>query len=446
MDRQSVRDRSSLREWQSQGLRELAEALKGNRFYSDKLAAAGLSPEDLGDVAALSRFPFTTKVELQEDQAAHPPYGSNLSFPLEQYSRLHQTSGTMGQPIRWLDTVESWRWFVGCWDMIFAAAGVDPADRFLVPSTFGPFIGFWGAFEAAVGHGNLCIAGGGMTSSIRLRWILDHAVTALSVTPTYALRLLEVAAEEGIDLRSSAVRLLIVAGEPGGNIPEVKRRIESGWGARCFDHWGMTEVGPLGFEPADRPGAIHINELECFAEVVDPDSGECLQGPGRGELVVTTFARTGSPLIRYRTGDLVDLAAHDSEGAAVEPRTGFPFIRLEGGILGRVDQMVSIRGNNVYPGAIDAVVRCFDSIREYRSEIVQTSSGDHLRLKLELVEEPGVEAADIAERVVRKVQEVLFFRPEVLIVPAATLPRFEFKAQRFVRVRDGEDEFEPDAC
>ena len=108
--------------------------------------------------------------------------------------------------------------------------------------------------------------------------------------------------------------------------------------------------------------------------------------------------------------------------------------------------MVSIQGNNVYPGAIDAVIRCFDSIREYRSEVVKTASGDHLRLKIELAEGPGVEAADIAERVVRKVQEVLFFRPEVLIVPPATLPRFEFKAQRFVRVRDGEDENGPDAC
>src|SRR5207248_2152489 len=202
--------------------------------------------------------------ELIADQAAHPPYGSNLTFPLAQYTRLHQTSGTSGQPLRWLDTNKSWEWMLGCWQQCFRAALLDTSDRIFFPFSFGPFLGFWTAFEAATRYGCLALAGGGMTSLARLRFLCDNRVTVVVSTPTYALRLAEVARDNGIVLGNQtpgyAVRAVIVGGEPGGGIPATRRRIEESWQARLFDQSGMTEIGPATCECLEAPGGLHLLE------------------------------------------------------------------------------------------------------------------------------------------------------------------------------------------
>src|SRR5882762_3732234 len=207
----------------------LAELFPGNQFYSRKLNAAGTT----FDVASLedfcARFPFTTKAELVEDQRQHPPFGTNLTYPLECYTRYHQTSGTSGAPLRWLDTPESWEWMLESWTEILRVAGVQPADRVYFAFSFGPFIGFWLGFEAAARLGCLCVPGGGLSSSARLRSILDNGITVLCCTPTYAIRLAEVAAREQIDLTTGRVRTLIVAGEPGGSIPAVRTQLAEMW-------------------------------------------------------------------------------------------------------------------------------------------------------------------------------------------------------------------------
>ena len=234
----------------------LALVISGNSFYREKLARAGLSEAATG-VSPL--IPFTTKSELADDQRAHPPFGTNLTFPLARYTRFHQTSGTAGAPLRWLDTPESWEAMVQCWLAVFHAAGVGPADRVYFAFSFGPFIGFWLAFEAATRLGCLCIPGGGLGSSARLRAILDNGATVICCTPTYALRLGDVAAEEKIDLAGARVRTFMVAGEPGGSIPATRARIAASWsGARVFDHHGMTEVGPVTHECPARPGVLHV--------------------------------------------------------------------------------------------------------------------------------------------------------------------------------------------
>src|SRR5262249_53616559 len=161
-------------------------------------------------------------------------------------------------------------------------------------------------------------------------------------TPTYALRLAEVAAEQKIDLRSSPVRAILVAGEPGGNIPATRKRIEEAWGGQVVDHWGMTELGPLAIEPEDRPGGLTVLESDCIVEIIDPATAATVAPGEEGELVVTTLVRTASPLIRYRTGDRVRAALPDS--ALRTPHSAF--LHLAGGILGRTDEMVTIRGNN----------------------------------------------------------------------------------------------------
>ncbi|HVK18033.1 MAG TPA: AMP-binding protein [Fimbriiglobus sp.] len=423
-------DRSALRGRQIDRLRRLlTEALPGNRFYARKLAAAGVCPDDLRSAADVPCLPFTTKAELAADQAEHPPYGTALTHPPEQYCRLHQTSGTStGRPLRWLDCPVSWEWLLNCWRVSFPVMGLTPHDRAYFPFSFGPFLGFWSAFEAASRHGCLCLPGGGMTSTARLRFLIEHRATVVFATPTYALHLAELAAAEGIDLAGSDVRAVVVAGEPGGNIPATRERIEEVWGARVFDHYGMTEVGPVAIECEADPGSMLVLESEYLAEVLTPNGDHPASDGEVGELVVTNLGRVGSPLIRYRTGDLVR-AEPDPPPLPGVPR----WLRLRGGVLGRVDDMIHVRGNNLYPTAIEAVVRRFPEVIEFRIVIDQTGPLPDLRVEVEPSDPAS--GARLAEAVARAVRDDLLFRVEVCPVPPGTLPRFEMKARRVVQIQ-----------
>lgn len=412
-------DRLSLELHQIRRLRELlARLLPGNAFYRTKFAQVQL--HDIQAPGDLVRLPFTTKQDLWLDQQQQPPYGTALTYSQSAYVRMHQTSGTTtGQPLRWLDTAASWQWLLGCWDQIFNWIGLRPDDRLFFPFSFGPFLGFWTAFEAAVRAGRCVLPGGGMTSTGRLKFLLEHQATVLCCTPTYALHLAEMARRDGIDLAASAVRMLIVAGEPGGSIPTTRQRIESAWGARVIDHSGMTEVGPVAVEHWDAPGSLQVLESEYIVEVVEPMHGQ--DAHGLGELVLTNLGRTGSPLIRYRTGDLVRLE---------RSKTSI-YQCLTGGILGRVDDMIHVRGNNVYPSAIEAVVRRFPDIAEYRIVLRQTGALADLRIELEPM--PGSDGAILIDHVGRTLRDELLFRADVVTVPPGSLPRYELKARRLVR-------------
>ena len=402
--------------------RLLAAVLPGNAFYARKFA--GYDLDGIDSLEAFAQLPFTTKAELTADQTANPPYGTALTFPMEAYARFHQTSGTStGHPLHWLDTRESWEWLAGCWRANFRLIGLTAADRLFFPFSFGPFLGFWSAFEAAARAGFLAMPGGGMSSTSRLRFLLEHRCTVLFATPTYALHLAEVAAKEGKDIATSAVRALVVAGEPGGAVAATRQRLEAAWGARVFDHYGMTEVGPVACEAAERPGEMYLLECDYLAEVVDSQSGRPVADGECGELVLTNLGRVGSPLIRYRTGDVVRVAT------TPDP-TGRAWRRLDGGILGRADDMIHVRGNNLYPSAIEAIVRRFAEVAEYRIHVDHTNPLADLRLEVEPASGDGIA---LAEAVGRAVRDALFFRVEVTAAPPGSLPRFEMKARRVVR-------------
>jgi phenylacetate-CoA ligase len=430
-------DRVSLEERQLARLRTLLKTVMGsNSFWQERLAdfvRAGEKNAGIESLKDLQSFPMTTKTDLVDDQSQRPPYGTNLTFGRNDYSRLHQTSGTTtGTPMRWLDTPESWQWFLNSWAQIFRMVGLTSEDRLCFPFSFGPFIGFWAAFEGANRLGNLCLAGGGMSSQQRLSLITDNQATILCCTPTYALRLAEVAAEQGGDLVAGSVRMLIVAGEPGGSIPSIRSRIESAWGARVIDHWGMTEIGALGVECAENPGGLHILESECIAEIINPETLEPATadslGVRRGELVVTNLGRLGSPLIRYRTGDLVE---SDSEACVC----GRALLRLKGGILGRADDMITIRGNNVFPSSVEAILREFDQLAEFRIEVRTVRSMHQILLQLEPRPDLSVsESETLAQLVKNTIKDRLNFQPEVQLVEQNSLPRFELKGRRFFRV------------
>jgi phenylacetate-CoA ligase len=385
----------------------LREAIAGrNAFYDRKLA---------GWDGEWQRLPFTFKHELVDDQRAHPPFGSNLTFPLNEYTRFSQTNGTTGQPMRWLDTPESWDWMCGNWARVFEAAGVISDDRIFFAFSFGPFLGFWVAFDAAARMGCLVIPGGGMRSAARLQTILDCEATVLCCTPTYAIRLAETAAEEGIDLTACKIRRVIVAGEPGGSIKATQTRIQSLWpGAKVIDHHGMTEVGPVSYGCPKREGVLHVIEDSYIAEVLDT-----------GELVLTTLGRVGSPLIRYRTGDIVKSTPPG------QCACGTFDLALEGGIVARTDDMVVIRGVNLYPSAIEEIVRACEGIAEYRVEIQTDRALSEMIIQ---VEPSGDDDAALVHRLELALRNALGLRVPVVSVARGSLPRFEMKAQRWVRI------------
>ena len=423
-------DREQIEAIQSRRLVEMLSAIiPRNRFWTTKYAQANVDVAAIQGLHDLSQLPLTNKQELVDTQIQQPPYGANLSFPSTRYRRLHQTSGTTGRPMRWLDTKDSWDWIMECWRQIYLLAGLTADDRLFFPFSFGPFIGFWAAFEGACRLDNFCIAGGGMTTPIRLQALIENEATVVCCTTTYALRMAEEAERLGIDLQETSVRMLIVAGEPGGAIPSTRARIEKAWDARVIDHWGMTEIASLGVESEDRPGGLYLLETECIAEILDPDTLQPVAAGELGELVITNLGRIGSPLIRYRTRDLVK--------ACVEPDpTGRQLTWLEGGILGRSDDMVIVRGNNVFPSSIEAVIREVPEVAEFRITVKTIRSMQELCITIEPVAALPDQVAGLTSRVQNTLRQRLGFTCEVTAVAPGELPRFEMKSRRLYREND----------
>ena len=415
--------RKALEELQIEKLRSVLKQIYGrNRFYTDKLDAAGIHPESIKTLDDLKRLPLTSKSELVQAQSDALPLGSNATFEESAYSRFHQTSGTTGTPLRVLDTPESWDWWGRCWGHVLAGAGLTENDRLFVPFSFGPFIGFWAAVEGARKINALMIPGGGRDSLQRLHLMKELGVTAMCCTPTYALRLAEVARESGFDLSQIPLRTLIHAGEPGANVPATKARIESVWNAKCFDHAGASEIGAHSFECEVQPNGTHVTESEFIVEVLNPETQEAVPEGEQGELIITNLGRIGYPVIRYRSGDLVVL---NQQTCAC----GRSFGRFEGGVLGRADDMVVVRGINVFPSAVENLVRQCEAVEEFRITVSTNREMGNLAIELDLSKNANPESA--RKTVDQAIQNELSLRPEISVVPSGSLPRFEMKAKRF---------------
>ncbi|MEO7020348.1 MAG: AMP-binding protein [Ktedonobacteraceae bacterium] len=392
----------------------LQRILPSNAFYARKLlpSQGNLILENLKD---LRNFPFTNKHELVADQVLYPDFGSNLTYPLGHYVRMHQTSGTTGRPLKVFDTQESWDWWADCWTTVYEGAGVTRDDIVYLAFGFGPFIGFWAAYEGAKRLGALTVPGGGMDSLQRLRAMQEIGATVLVCTPSYALRLAEVAQEHGIDLSSFAIRVTIHAGEPGASIPATRQRIEQAWHAHTYDHAGMTEMGAYGFSCAEQQG-IHVNESEFIAEIISPSTGDQVQLGEVGELVLTNLGRWGYPVLRYRSGDLVRHGGYTCS-------CGRSFLYLPGGVLGRADDMLIVRGVNVYPSALADILHRFPEVQEYRIIVTKSGMLDEITLQVECPPE-------LVPRLQTELHLALNLRVPIEIVAPGSLPRFEMKARR----------------
>jgi phenylacetate-CoA ligase len=402
----------------------IGDLLAHNAFYAAKLSR--VAGNGIAALADLADWPFTFKEELVAAAAGGLP--GNLSWPVDRYVRFHQTSGTRGRPLPVFDTADDWQWWLGCWQVILDRGRVTEADRVLVASSFGPYAGFWSCFDAVVARGVLAIPSGGTPSLGRLQLARSLAATVLVATPSYALHLAEVAAEHKIDLAALPVRLVLVVGEPGGSIPATRARIADAWGAEVLDHAGATEVGPWGVGDFGG-GGLDVIETAFHPEFLALDTGRPAAPGELAELVLTTLGRSGAPVIRYRTGDVVrPVWADDADGAAGRS----PWVRLAGGILGRADDMLVVRGVNIFPGAIDDIVRSFPEIVEHQLTVTTKGSLDVLQLAIEdRLNAPGRVADELKLRLGLKV--------EVTTVPLGYLPRFEGKGRRLVDRRVGRD-------
>jgi len=418
--------RAGLEALQIDKLHEMLHEIHGrNDFYTGKFKRAGVKPGEIRSMEDLSRLPFTLKSELAEAQEKSG-FAYNLTYPLADYTRFHQTSGTTGKPLHVFDTRKSWEWWAHCWAHVYSGAGVTREDRIFCAFSFGPFIGFWSSIDGAAKIGALLVPGGGRSSLERLHLMRETECTVLCCTPSYALHLLEVAAQNDIDMRDMRIHTTIHAGEPGANVPAVKQRIETGWHARCHDHAGGSETGAFGFESTERPNGMYIIESEYIAEVIDPETTEPVAPGDSGELVLTNLGRSCYPVIRYRTGDLVK--------PAINSKGERSFLFLEGGIIGRVDDMTTVRGVNVYPGAIDNFVRKYEEIVEYRATVNKQGVLDELHLEIELA--PECRRRTIREELLEDIRSTLGLRPNITLAETGSLPRFEMKAKRFFVVKD----------
>jgi len=393
----------------------VARMLPHNRFYASKLADVRFPLRSLDE---LEQLPFTFKDELQ-DMVGSGEYAANLTFPIDRYVRYHRTSGTRGRPLVVLDTFEDWNWWVETWQFVLDVAEVGPHDRALMAFSFGPFIGFWSAYDAVVARGAMVIPTGAMSSLARLETARAARATIMFCTPSYALHLAEVGAQYQVDVAALPLRSIVVAGEPGGSIPAVRQRLEQAWNARVVDHSGASEVGPWGYAAPQGQG-LYVVESEFLPEFLSVESGRPAAEGELSELVLTSLGRLGSPVIRYRTGDLVR-PTWNAPGAN-------RFVLLQGGVLGRTDDMMIVRGVNIYPTSVEQIIHSFPEIVEYRMIAHKRGAMDELTIEIEdRLESPDRVAAELYLR--------LGLRVAVRTVELGSLPRYEGKARRFVDQR-----------
>ena len=427
--------REQLQQLQALKLRRLCEwAYASSPFHQRRFDAVGVKPDQIKTLDDLRRIPFMTREEWMDSQLEHPIYGDLLATEQINAIRYHLTSGTTGRtPIRVLDSMKDWEWIAEMWCYGLWGFGVRPEDTVYFAFGYGSFIGFWGAHYCCEKLGALVIPGGAQTTEARIKQIVEMGATTVCSTPTYALTLWTRAREMGIDLaKDGKVNKIILSGEPAGSIPAVKRQLEEAWGAKCGDTAGMTELGTIMiFECSRQSGGTHIIEDHFIEEVINPATGEPVGYGELGERVVTSFGRGFIPVLRYRTKDMV------MKVPAQTCSCGRTWDLYDGGIRGRWDDMKLIRGTNVYPRAVEAIIREYPAIDEFQIYVWRKDDlTDEITIKVEIKQGLDDQWPQIQQTLVKDLanaHEGLRFNIELMDYGA--LPRFELKAKRLVDVR-----------
>jgi phenylacetate-CoA ligase len=357
----------------------------------------------------LGELPLTTRDELLADQLAHPPFGTNLTQDVARGTHAHRTAGTTGEPLRVLSTAEDWAWWRDGMAATFAAAGIGLDDRVAIAHPFTLELAAWAALAGAEAVGALIVPVGAGDAVERLAAIREHGATVLLCRPSHAVHLAAVAQEHDLEDATASVGLVLCTGEPGASVPALRERIESAWGARCLEYAAPAEVGPVA-RPCEA-GGMHLDDEGFACELLEVGGVEPAAAGQPAELVVTALGRTGFPVIRYRTGDVVQ--PHDARCPH-----GHPGRWLPSGILGRVQDMAVIRGRSVFPSSIEQILRESSGVGAFRITFDPDAGGrDDLKVEAELAE-PG-ESARLRELIAER----LGLRSRIVPLRAGTLPR-----------------------
>jgi phenylacetate-CoA ligase len=406
-------------------------------FYRRKWEAAGIDPDRIRSLEDFERVPITTKEELRATQAEHPPFGDYLCVDESEVHHVHGTSGTSGRPTAFGISRDDWRVIANEHARVLWAMGVRPADTVFIGSFFSLYLGSWGALLGSERLGARAFpfgAGAPGQTARAVVWLREMRPTVFYGTPSYALHLAEVAREAGVDPREFGLRILFFSGEPGASIPSIRGRIERLYGGLVFDSGSMAEISPwmnLG-ESAARAGMLVWQDI-VYTEICDPGTLRRVPYGSEGTPVYTTLHRRSQPMVRLLSGDLTRWEAGPSPCGRTYPI-------LPRGIYGRIDDMFTIRGENVYPSAIDAVVSALPGYGgEHRVVITRAEAMDELVVRIELdaataASEPATQA--LRHRAERELRMVLGVGARVVVVPPGELERTEFKARRVIDDRD----------
>ena len=401
-------------------------------FYRRRWEAAGVSPATLKSLDDLARFPVVQKSDLRTAQASAPPFGDYLCIEPSDVARIHGTSGTTGRPTVFGIGADDWERIGEAHARILWAAGIRPGDSVLIASFFSLYLGSWGALKGCERLGATAFPfGAGVPGQtlMAVQWARDLRPSAFYGTPSYALHFAETARREGIDPASLGLRTLFFSGEPGAGIPATKRQIEAAFGGRCIDMGSMAEMTPwmTNAECVHRTG-MHLWQDIVFTQVCDPATFLPVAFGAEGTPVYTHLERTSQPMIRLVSGDRARWTDEPCPCGRTYPR-------LPAGLYGRIDDMFIVRGENIYPSAIEDTLRAIDGFGgEFRVIISRRETMDELLVRAEYAasRDPVALGATMKERLRAR----LGVTPVMELVPEGTLPRSEFKAKRVIDDRD----------
>jgi phenylacetate-CoA ligase len=402
-------------------------------FYRKLYQDAGLEPGDIRALEDIRKVPKIEKDMMREVQQREPfPYGDMLSVPLEQVTVFRQTSGTTGIPVYQADTWQDWEWFSESWCYILYAQGYRDTDRVFIPFGYNIFIAFWAGHYAAEKLGCEVVPGGVLDTQARILKMQELKCNAFMATPTYVLGMADAAINKlGIDpARDLSIQKITVAGEPGGSIPTTKKRMEEAWGAKVYDHIGATEIGAWSYECTEQPGGLHVNEALFLVEIEDIETGEIITEPGReGKMIITALDRIAKPCIRFDSKDVIRWADY-------ECGCGRTFRLIDGGVVGRADDITKVKGVLLAPTAIEEVVRSLSELGdEYEVVVSKRGDIDNILLKIEIL--PGKEGEQ--ESILFRLKDQLRVKTnlgyQIEVHPFGSLPRYEVKAKRFKDLR-----------
>jgi phenylacetate-CoA ligase len=407
-------------------------AYEHSKFHRAIYDRASITPEDIRSHEDIRRIPTVEKSMMRDVQRKDPfPYGDALCVPLEEVSEFRQTSGTTGQPVYQADTWQDWEWWAECWSFILWAQGYRPSDRVFIPFGYNVFVAFWAGHYAAEKIGCEVVPGGVLDTTARILKIQELKATALMATPTYVLGMADTAMNKlGIDPRTLTINRITCAGEPGASIPSTKKRMEEAWGAKVYDHAGATEIGAWSYECEAQPGGMHVNEALFLVEIVDVETGEAIEEPGRrGKMIITALDRQAQPCVRFDSKDIIEW---DPEPCPC----GRSFRLIKGGVVGRADDITKVKGVLLAPSAIEEAVRGVDGLGdEYEVVVDKVGDIDRITLRVELRPEALEQANFVKSKLVDQLRLKTNLRYNIELHDYGALPRYEVKAKRFKDLR-----------